>query len=115
MHFQQNLSNLQKYYTILLTNLKKKVYIHYIQKLEPSFGLECKYHNMHSQIVSATRSDKKEHHTIYMVKYHKIKKITQPVMYTRMLLLSSDKRRLERGVLGGRRPVNTRIKFSTVT
>lgn len=39
----------------------------------------------------------------------------QPVMYTRMLLRSSDRRRLERGVLGGRRPVKIRMKFSTVT
>lgn len=32
-----------------------------------------------------------------------------------MLLLSSESRRLDRGVLGGRRPVRTLMKFSTVT
>jgi len=31
------------------------------------------------------------------------------------LLLSSERRRFERGVLGGILPVNTRKKFSTVT
>lgn len=33
----------------------------------------------------------------------------------RMLLLSSESSRLERGVLGGSLPVRTRRKFSTVT
>lgn len=38
-----------------------------------------------------------------------------PVRYMRMLLRSSERRRLERGVLGGNLPVKTRRKFSTVT
>ena len=38
-----------------------------------------------------------------------------PVIYTSMLECSSERSLLDLGVLGGSLPVNTRIKFSTVT
>lgn len=38
-----------------------------------------------------------------------------PVRYISMLLRSSERSRLERGVLDGSLPVKTRKKFSTVT